>query len=70
VLVDGPVGVGPAASQADGGLIDRPPSTDTMTMRARRVFIERGEALDPVEDHRGVDLDAPCGQEFHEVGVR
>jgi len=38
-------------------------------LRARRVLIEGGEALDPVEDRRGVDVDAPFSQQFHDVGV-
>ncbi len=69
VLVNGPVGVDPASGHPDRGLVDGPADPDALAMGARRVLIERGDVLHPIEDRRGVDLDAPCGQEFHKVGI-
>jgi len=69
VLIDGPIGVDPAASQADVGLIDRPAGADTMTMRAGRVPIERREALHPIEHARRINVDTPFSQQLHQVGI-
>jgi len=69
VLVDGAVGIDPPAGQADVGLIDGPAGADAVAMRAGRVFIQRDEALHPVEDARRINVDTPFGQKLRAIGV-
>ena len=69
MLVDGPVQVGPPASDLDVGLVDEPPVTRNVAARPGGLDELQGEPLHPPVDGDVVSLDAAFGEQLLDVTV-
>ena len=69
MLVNGPVEIGPRASDLHVCLVGEPPVTGSMAARPRRLDELGGEPLHPPVDSDVIDGDAALGQQLLDVPV-